>query len=783
MSAKWNRWEGLQGVRRGVFYLSGWLMTCALGCAEVASFSFSGPEVLKLDWGTRALNVSDVNQDELSDLVVINNDTAQIEIFYQLAKDAPESSGKTRLNRNRWEPKLENARFESESITIGFPVFDLSVGDLNGDGRDDLAYTAREVPLTVRYQNDAGLWADTQVFDDFEALGWTGTVRITDVDGDGRAELVVVAADALRVFRQDSHGHLDEAAVYYVTGENPFNLLLEDVTDDGRKDVLYISANGNQSLAFREQLSDGGFGPERRFVFERPVRGVRAMPQVEGTGRSFCSVDSRSGGVDFFRLTQVEAVPEVSGFPAAQAEIYPIFKKGRMAASYALGDLSGDGQEDLLVANPASAELVLFLKNSGQFDSPQTFPSFSEISSIASGLFFKNNRAAVVVVSAGEKTIGLSQMDRGGRLSFPRQLLIGEGEPLVCEAVDLDGDGYDELALVSELKGEMALTLARPENRKNTDSSWVVLSRTPLTGVKRKPFEIREVAVFDGNRSGLMIFVPREAPVLLFPEAVDGVVLKEVAQASTIRESLLKDIQPAQVSIFDVDGDGNNELVVGRSGYARALRVKHDMLEMVDQFNALRGDDVVSAVIPSDQDGTVQQLFFYIAAAGEFQVLERDQDGVFRYCTTVDAGKINLSEWYQLEETKGAPEYIFAGEDRFWRVPAEAKLWKRILEESFETNLEDVHYSFVEGADFNQDGRFDLLAVDGQSHVLEILVKHELDWQSCVFWEVFEQNLHYQGRTGSNVEPREVVIADLTGDGKLDFALLVHDRILFYPQE
>jgi hypothetical protein len=48
---------------------------------------------------------------------------------------------------------------------------------------------------------------------------------------------------------------------------------------------------------------------------------------------------------------------------------------------------------------------------------------------------------------------------------------------------------------------------------------------------------------------------------------------------------------------------------------------------------------------------------------------------------------------------------------------------------------------------------------------------------------VFEQNLHYQGRTGSNVEPREVVIADLTGDGKLDFALLVHDRILFYPQE
>ncbi|HAQ58241.1 MAG TPA: hypothetical protein DCR32_04370, partial [Opitutae bacterium] len=92
-------------------------MACALACAELAPFSFSGPEVLKLDWGTRALNVSDVNQDELSDLIVINNDTAQIEILYQLAADAPNTSGKTRLNRNRWEAPLEDARFESESIT------------------------------------------------------------------------------------------------------------------------------------------------------------------------------------------------------------------------------------------------------------------------------------------------------------------------------------------------------------------------------------------------------------------------------------------------------------------------------------------------------------------------------------------------------------------------------------------------------------------------------------------------------------------------------------------
>ena len=777
-----NRGEGRRWVRclccgLGVFAAS------LLTGAEEASFSFAGPEVLKLDWATRSLNVSDFNNDGLNDLAVVNNDTAQIEILYQRGEDAAAGAGKTRLNRNRWEPQLEDARFESEGITIGFPVFDLSVGDLNGDGRDDLAYTAREVPLTIRYQNENGNWTETHEFDDFEALGWTNTVKIADIDGDARAELVVISGDALRVFHQDAHGHIGEPELYYVTGQNPFNLLLEDLTEDGRADVLYITSNGDQSLALREQLAGGGFGPERRFVFERPVRSVRAFAQAGEEALSFCSVDSRSGGLEFFRLKNEKVEQEAAGFSAAQPEIYPIFKKGRSAASYAWGDLDGDGLDDLLVANPSGAELVLFLKERSHFRSPQTFPSFSGISSITSGHFFKDDRDTVVIISAGEKTVGLSQMNKAGRISFPRQLVVGEGDPLVCEAVDLDADGYDELALVSEQKGEIALTLVRPASRKVPASEWVVLSRTVLTGVKRKPSAIRAVNIFEDGRSGLMVFVPREAPVLLFADRADSFEFAEVAKKSTIRESLLKDIQKSQVSVFDTDGDGVNELVVGRSGYARALRVKEDNLEMVDQFNARRGDDVVSAVVPLYDQGDVAQLVFYVASAGEFQFLERDPDGVFRYRTTNDAGKINLSEWLQLDGRKGQSEFVFAGEDRFWLLPSQADVWMRVVEDSYETDLKDVHYSHLEGADFDRDGRLDLVAVDGKSHVVEVLVQSESSWGSRMFWEVFEQNMHYQGRTGGNIEPRQVVLADLTGDGKLDFAFLVHDRILFYPQK
>ena len=54
---------------------------------------------------------------------------------------------------------------------------------------------------------------------------------------------------------------------------------------------------------------------------------------------------------------------------------------------------------------------------------------------------------------------------------------------------------------------------------------------------------------------------------------------------------------------------------------------------------------------------------------------------------------------------------------------------------------------------------------------------------SRLHFRVFETDAHHQGRKGEALEPREVVVADVTGDGKKDLLLLVHDRVLIYPQQ
>jgi hypothetical protein len=50
-------------------------------------------------------------------------------------------------------------------------------------------------------------------------------------------------------------------------------------------------------------------------------------------------------------------------------------------------------------------------------------------------------------------------------------------------------------------------------------------------------------------------------------------------------------------------------------------------------------------------------------------------------------------------------------------------------------------------------------------------------------WAVFEERSFRGRRGGDTQEPREALIMDFTGDGKNDLAIIVHDRILVYPQE
>ena len=84
--------------------------------------------------------------------------------------------------------------------------------------------------------------------------------------------------------------------------------------------------------------------------------------------------------------------------------------------------------------------------------------------------------------------------------------------------------------------------------------------------------------------------------------------------------------------------------------------------------------------------------------------------------------------------------------------------------------------------DFNQDGLTELIFLETSKHNLEIAsIDKDGEIAMNQRWPVFESRT-FRGQRQAVPEPREVLAQDFTGDGLKDLMLLVHDRVLLYPQ-
>jgi hypothetical protein len=110
-------------------------------------------------------------------------------------------------------------------------------------------------------------------------------------------------------------------------------------------------------------------------------------------------------------------------------------------------------------------------------------------------------------------------------------------------------------------------------------------------------------------------------------------------------------------------------------------------------------------------------------------------------------------------------------------------VWELAELDSYETPIKDGYLRDVVSGDLNNDGRKDLVFLETAKNYLD-LVAFELPHKLVPAnrWQVFEERT-FRSRRNDAMEPREAAVADVTGDGKADLIVLVHDRILVYPQE
>jgi len=259
------------------------------------------------------------------------------------------------------------------------------IGDLDGDGRNDVAtftnWTINGSDVVVLYQGQSGELTRFVSFNSFSDLGLDAVrdIAVGDLNGDGRADLAILGSPLpvtigngpqLAVLYQDSTGNFKPPVRYTITNQSfslGLRLAIGDVNSDGRNDIVFSGSPMRVML----QDSDGSLGTDAVSLFTvnafTTMLGEVQIADMDADGRN--DIVFQAGDKSLGILRQI-----APGVFAGTPDIYPVVTSYWSSFhTFKVGDVNGDGKPDVVVADPGnSGYLNIFLQNNGgTLDAPQ----------------------------------------------------------------------------------------------------------------------------------------------------------------------------------------------------------------------------------------------------------------------------------------------------------------------------------------------------------------------------------------------------------------------------
>lgn len=279
-------------------------------------------------------------------------------------------------------------------------------------------------------------------------------------------------------------------AVSYASGDKTYVLLAGDVDGDGIVDLLAANEQGNSITAFRG-AGDGTFA----------VASVTNMPgDIYPTGGAIADVD-RDGDPDVVTANyHGDSIAVMFGggdgtFSAPT--FYPTIADGE-TANLAVGDLDGDGNLDVVAANPNGASVSLFRGQPGgtfapAVDTPVGLQGGSAPFSAAIADLDGDGDDDVAIAEMVRRTLVVRLGNGDGTLGPEVAYPVGGAPSYIVIARDIDLDGRLDLVSANRGSDDVSVLLGRGDG---TFGDAVVSD----TGAGTGPYAI---AVADFNLDGV----------------------------------------------------------------------------------------------------------------------------------------------------------------------------------------------------------------------------------------------------------------------------------------
>jgi hypothetical protein len=351
------------------------------------------------------------------------------------------------------------------SYATGAGPVSVAIGDLNGDGKPDLA-TANFGAGTVSVLLNRGDGSFEGKRD--YPTGRTGElVEIADLNGDDKSDLVNLRPRSISVLLNQGAGTF-APAVSYAIGRLLDEVVIGDLNGDAKPDLV---TGGSDSIMVSVLLNhgDGTFEPKRDYLAGRsPVDialddvNADAKPDLVLAHDDCCVAVLLNGGDGSFETRrEYERIP----FPR----------------DVEIGDLNGDGKMDIATANygdPVAS--VLLNRGDGSFGAPRSYGCGScnvDLQTAASAMAIADlngdDKADLVTVWTGvrygevhegtEDVAGVSvRLNKGNGSFFPAHSYELDADAQLA-TVDLNGDGKPDIATAGD--GALSVRLNKGNGR------------------------------------------------------------------------------------------------------------------------------------------------------------------------------------------------------------------------------------------------------------------------------------------------------------------------------
>ncbi|HVP66231.1 MAG TPA: VCBS repeat-containing protein [Anaeromyxobacteraceae bacterium] len=337
----------------------------------------------------------------------------------------------------------------------GYIAESIAVADVDGDGHPDvlsaiLAMDPTQSFLSARLQvpSAPGTFAAPV---QSSAAGAPVAIAVGDLNGDGLPDVAVANAQPVsgsysvdvQFQTAGSPGEFGTPLQLSLGALLPRDVFLADLNGDGKLDIAVAAAGGNAVQVFFQQAA-GAFGAAVPFAVGGEPTGVAAA-DLTGAGQLDLAVSTENGAVSVLLhgATPGTFQPSVD-YPA-----------GTYAAAVQIADMNGDGHPDLIVADYTGAVLVLLQSavGDGTFQSAVRYPALDYgTCSVAVGDLDGDGRNDVVVANAGPPgypgsvAVFLQSSTTAGVLNAP-VLYQGYWGPQWVSLGDLNGDGLLDMAV------------------------------------------------------------------------------------------------------------------------------------------------------------------------------------------------------------------------------------------------------------------------------------------------------------------------------------------------